>query len=94
MAVAIRPTATRILVPILLIAYIAPFIAAPDRVRRVLGRGTARGGGQAKGRPPMKNVTPPESGAPPASGVPRGADVPPEREADVPPERGDDGQDP
>jgi hypothetical protein len=57
MLVAIRPTATRVLVPILLIAYIAPFVAAPDRVRRVL----ARGGRPGAGRPPMKNVTPPDA---------------------------------
>ena len=67
MLVAIRPTATRILIPILLIAYIAPFVTAPERLRRVLDRGGAprggapRGGGatgRATGRPPMKNVTP------------------------------------
>lgn len=65
MLVAIRPTATRILIPILLIAYIAPFVAAPELLRRVLDRGGARrGGGRASGpppMPPMKNVTPPDS---------------------------------
>ena len=55
MLVAIRPTATRVLVPILLIAYIAPFVAAPDRLARVLGRARRPGAGG----PPMKNVTPP-----------------------------------
>ena len=40
--VAIRPGATRILVPILLVAYLAPFVAAPDAVARFLRRG--RGG--------------------------------------------------
>jgi hypothetical protein len=58
MIVAIRPVASRILIPILLIAYIAPFVAAPDRLGRVLGRGGGRGGPAP--RPPMKNVTPTE----------------------------------
>lgn len=57
MLVAIRPGATRVLIPILLIAYIAPFVAAPDRVGRIL----RRGGRPGSGRPPMKNVTPPEA---------------------------------
>jgi hypothetical protein len=61
--VAIRPGATRILIPILLVAYLAPFVAAPDAVARFLRRG--RGGGGAGGslgpdRPPMKDVTPPD----------------------------------
>lgn len=57
MLVAIRPGATRVLVPILLIAYIAPFVAAPDRVGRIL----RRGGGPSGGRPPIKDVTPPDA---------------------------------
>lgn len=66
MLVAIRPTATRVLIPILLIAYIAPFVAAPDTVRRVLRQGRGPGSGRpGAGRPPMKNVTPPEAGFPP-----------------------------
>jgi hypothetical protein len=68
MIVAIQPVATRVLVPILLISYIAPFVAAPDTVRRVLRQGERPGSGRASGgptaRPPMKNVTPPESGGP------------------------------
>jgi hypothetical protein len=48
MLVAIRPIGARFLIPILLIAYLAPFVAAPEQVRRVLYRG----------KPPMKNVTP------------------------------------
>jgi hypothetical protein len=62
MLVAIRPVASRFLIPILLIAYIAPFVAAPDQLGRVLGRGGGRGGTAA--RPPMKNVTPSEPGEP------------------------------
>ena len=54
MALAVRPTGTRILVPLLIVAYVAPFVAAPDRVRRVLSR---RRPGPDAG-PPMKNVTP------------------------------------
>jgi hypothetical protein len=64
MAVAIRPVATRFLVPILLVAYLAPFIAGPDQVRRWLRRPPAGGaGGAARDgveRPPMKDVTPPD----------------------------------
>jgi hypothetical protein len=44
---------TRILVPILLVAYLAPFVAAPDRLGRIVQR--RRG----PGPPPMKDVTPP-----------------------------------
>jgi hypothetical protein len=63
--VAIRPGATRILIPILLMAYLAPFVAAPDAVARFLrrGRGGPRSGGPlGPDRPPMKNVTPPDDG--------------------------------
>ncbi len=65
--VAIRPGATRVLIPILLVAYLAPFVAAPDAVARFLRRG--RGGGTGPGghlgpdRPPMKDVTPPDDRA-------------------------------
>ncbi len=65
MLVAVQPMATRVLVPILLISYIAPFVAAPDTVRRVLRQGGRPGGGDADSRqPPMKNVTPPDAGVP------------------------------
>jgi len=68
MIVAVQPVATRVLVPILLISYIAPFVAAPDTVRRVLRQGdrpdSGRPSGGLPGRPPMKNVTPPEAGVP------------------------------
>ena len=53
MFVAISPGATRILIPMLLLAYLAPFIAGPDVIGRVLRRGGDR-------RPPMKDVTPPD----------------------------------
>jgi hypothetical protein len=55
MLVAVQPAGARILVPILVVAYIAPFVAAPDRVGRFLRRGR----GPDDGRPPMKDVTPP-----------------------------------
>jgi hypothetical protein len=54
--VAIRPGATRLLIPILLIAYLAPFVAAPDRIARVL----RRGGRRDPPPPPIKDVTPPD----------------------------------
>jgi hypothetical protein len=63
MLVAIRPVASRVLIPILLIAYIAPFVAGPDRLGRVLRRG-GRGRGTPP-RPPMKNVTPPDDDSAP-----------------------------
>jgi hypothetical protein len=80
MLVAIRPGATRVLVPILLVAYLAPFVAAPDRVGRVLGRGGGRGRGGPAGpggqgldrRPPPKNVTPPDADIPTDSAPPDG----------------------
>lgn len=53
MFVAISPGATRILIPMLLLAYLAPFIAGPEVIGRVLRRGGAA-------RPPMKDVTPPD----------------------------------
>jgi hypothetical protein len=63
MLLAIRPLGARFLVPILLIAYLAPFIGAPEQVRRVLGRGRGRMPG-TPGAPPMKDVTPREPPGP------------------------------
>ena len=61
MLLAIRPLGAGFLVPILLIAYLAPFIGAPEQVRRVLARGRGRGRMPATpGAPPMKDVTPRE----------------------------------
>jgi hypothetical protein len=60
MLVAIRPGATRVLIPMLLVAYLAPFVAGPDTVRRVLRRPLKA----APERPPMKDVTPPDAGEP------------------------------
>ena len=54
----VRPGFTRLLLPILLIAYLAPFVAGPDRIARVFRRG-----GRLPPKPPMKNVTPPDDGA-------------------------------
>ena len=67
MAMAIQPVASRFLLPILIIAYLAPFVAAPEAVRRIVGRG----GRRDLGRPPMKNVTPPDVDRPDDSGSPR-----------------------
>jgi hypothetical protein len=59
---AVRPVAARFLIPILLIAYLAPFVVAPGRVAGIVarGRGRPRGGDDDPPRPPMKNVTPPD----------------------------------
>jgi hypothetical protein len=54
MVVAIRPGATRILIPVLLVAYLAPFVAPPEVIGRVLRRR------RPDDRPPIKNVTPPD----------------------------------
>jgi hypothetical protein len=64
MFVAISPGAARVLIPILLVAYLAPFVAAPDRVGRILRRGGSGGPGDG-GTPPIKNVTPPDADGPP-----------------------------
>jgi hypothetical protein len=56
---AVRPGGARFLVPILLLAYIAPFVAAPEVVGRALGRG----GPPDPPKPPIKNVTPPDDPA-------------------------------
>jgi hypothetical protein len=53
MAVILRPGVTRFLIPILLVAYIAPFVAGPDRIARWNRR---RGGPPPR---PIKDVTPP-----------------------------------
>ena len=52
MLIAVRPGGTRILIPLLLLAYLTPFIAGPDLLGRVLRRQPPR--------PPIKNVTPPD----------------------------------
>lgn len=57
MFVAVRPGATRIVIPLLLLAYLAPFIAGPDVLGRVLRRRPPP--------PPIKNVTPPDPPSPP-----------------------------
>ncbi|MEP6638207.1 MAG: hypothetical protein ABJC39_02570 [Chloroflexota bacterium] len=64
---ALRPVATRFLVPILLLAYLAPFVVAPARLSRIVRR-TRRpeDGDDGPPSPPMKNVTPPD---PPSGSV-------------------------
>jgi hypothetical protein len=61
MLLAFRPIGARFLVPFLIVAYIAPFVGAPEGVRRVIGRGSRP---TDPGRPPMKNVTPPDADRP------------------------------
>jgi len=53
---AVRPTVTRFLIPILVVAYVAPFVVAPERLSRIV----RRGGSGDPPPPPMKNVTPPD----------------------------------
>ena len=55
----VRPGFARALMPILLIAYLAPFVAGPERIERIrrIGR---RGSGDDPPPPPIKNVTPPD----------------------------------
>ena len=67
LVIAIRPGVLRILIPILLVAYLAPFIASPEALDRIVRRG--RRGGASKpppsgGPPPIKNVTPPDEPGP------------------------------
>jgi hypothetical protein len=57
---AVRPVGARFLIPIVLLTYIAPFVAAPEVVGRVLRRGRPRDPPPDPPRPPMKNVTPPD----------------------------------
>ncbi len=58
MVIAISPGATRILIPMLLVTYLAPFVAGPDTVRRVLRRPRPI----EPPAPPMKDVTPRDEG--------------------------------
>ncbi len=60
---AVRPVAGRFLIPILLIAYLAPFVVAPGRLGRIVARGRGRRGPGATPDPPaptIKDVTPPD----------------------------------
>ncbi|MEO8570713.1 MAG: hypothetical protein ABI553_03350 [Chloroflexota bacterium] len=61
--VAVRPVAIRVLVPILLVAYIAPFVVAPGRLARIVRRGRPPAG-SAPSDQPVKNVTPPDPDEP------------------------------
>lgn len=63
---AFRPLAARFLIPILLIAYLAPFVVAPGRLSGIVARRRGRGGPGGTGsagdprQPQIKNVTPPD----------------------------------
>ena len=54
---AIRPIATRFLIPILVVGLIAPFVVAPERLSAIVRRGGRSGDPP---QPPRKNVTPPD----------------------------------
>jgi hypothetical protein len=70
MLLIVRPIGGRLLAPLVLIGYLAPFVGAPGEVRRAIDRRRPRAG---SGRPPMRNVTPPDADAAVAS---RPADPP------------------
>ena len=61
---AVRPFAARFLIPILLIAYLAPFVVAPGRLSAIVTRGRGEAvRADRRGEPPppqIKNVTPPD----------------------------------
>lgn len=57
--VAAMPGPARFLLPILIVAYLGPFVTLGDGLDRLLGRPRRRDGDLAA-RPPAKNVTPPE----------------------------------
>ena len=59
----VRPVAARFLVPILIVAYIAPFVVAPGRVAAIVRR--RPGARRDPPPPPMKNVTPPDDASRP-----------------------------
>jgi len=61
---AVRPVAARFLVPMVVILYLAPFVAASGPVTRAIER-TRRGSRADPPAPPMKNVTPPDPPAEP-----------------------------
>jgi hypothetical protein len=52
MLVALRPIGIRVLVPVLLLAYLAPFLAPPETIGRLFRR--------REPRRPIKDVTPPD----------------------------------
>jgi hypothetical protein len=54
---AVRPVATRFLIPMLVVAFVAPFVVVPERLSSIVRR---RGGSGDPPQPPMKNVTPPD----------------------------------
>jgi len=56
----VRPIGARFLVPILIVAYVAPFVAGPERVRAIIRRGPGGRNGRGDTPPAMKNVTPPD----------------------------------
>jgi hypothetical protein len=79
---AVRPVAARFLIPILVIAYLAPFVVAPARMAGIMARGRGRPAAPTTrpptARPPMKDVTPPERRDGP--GGPGGPGAPGDRE--------------
>lgn len=58
------PSTSRFLIPVLLVAFVVPFVTWRQGLDRVFGRRAGPGGGREPAgpaeRPPMKNVTPPE----------------------------------
>lgn len=52
----------RFLVPVLVVAYLAPFVTVRDGLARLLGGPPRRPPDAPSHRPPPKNVTPPDGG--------------------------------
>ena len=57
--------ASRFIIPILVVAYLAPFVTVRDGLARLLGAPRRRPPDAPSRRPPPKNVTPPDAGAGP-----------------------------
>lgn len=58
--IGLLPSPARLLVPVLLVAYLAPFVTARSGLARLFGRPPAVRTGPPPEPPPIKDVTPPD----------------------------------